>query len=85
MIKFGVDLKDEMFIIEADTKYVQGCGLTHKEIVDEVLEDFGDTTEGFWRFSSLNLKAGLFTADIELAGEHDDGDFDLILKNIKEL
>jgi len=85
MIKFGIDFKDEMFVFEADETLVHGCDQTHKQIIDDVCEDFSFTNDAFWRVSSLELMPGIFTANIELVGTYTDGDFDLVLKNIKEI
>ena len=89
MIKFGLDLKGEMFIYEASDELVEGAENlskieTHKQVADALVQDFAVTEEGIWRFNSLGLTTGLYTGTLKAVGCYEDGDFDLLLENIKK-
>lgn len=85
MIKFGVDLKGEMFIYEASDEIVEGTEASCKVVVDALMEDFGITSEGIWRFHLLKLAPGLYTGTIKVVGYFEDGDFDIVLEDIISL
>ena len=90
MIKFGIDVRKEIFILNADDTNVEGAlsdgvNMSHEIIVDSLLEDFGIINEGLWRFDSSKYEPGVYTGVLTLRGDYDSGDYDLLLSEVKKI
>ena len=90
MIKFGIDVRREIFILNADNTIVKGAfsegvNIPHEVIVDSLLEDFEVINEGLWRFDSSKYEPGVYTGVLTLHGDYDSGDYDLLLGEVKKI
>lgn len=90
MVTFAIDLRGEMFIMEADKapieiigKESKGAIISHEKITELLLQDFDISSDAFWCFSKLVLEKGkMYTGDITLEGDFESGEYELELINV---